>query len=190
MFQRHMEQVVPPPVPPKKKNHVYIPPPGARTRKPAVPVVVVTKPTDDVLIDVGPPVAAPHKKIYYHTNWDKTKVLVWINFVCIIVLFVLFLFVFRPVDSTIVKYVEKDGGTGTRIRIVSFVLSKLEMSINLGTGIDYETFSYNHCCQFGGGDTSISCNNILNTYIDKSTNVLNVSTTDESLLGAKCKIIY
>lgn len=188
MFQRHMEQeprVAPPPLPVKKKNHVYIPPPGARTRKPAVPVVV-TKP--DVLIDVGEVLEPVPKKIYYHTNWDKTKVLVWINFVCIIVLFVLFLFVFRPVDSTVVKYIEKDGGTGTRVRIVSFVLSKLEMSINLGTGIDYETFSYNHCCQFG--DTSISCNNILNTYIDKSTNVLNVSTTDESLLGAKCKIIY
>jgi hypothetical protein len=134
-----------------------------------------------------------HKRVY---NCDKTKILVWFNFIAVIVLFILVLVVLRPSISTTTTEVKKEEVTTPPPVVmkqeeenqIDFVIDKMDFSISLTKrGINFESLVFYWCCTtvesvlFCGGDSVFM-------RVDVLREVLNVTIKDESMIGSKCKV--
>ncbi len=176
--------VIPPPPKPRKKQ---VPPPSP---SPPPPV--------DTILDIESiqePEQVYHKKVStcHNNTFDKTRVLIWFNFIAVIVLFIL-VFVYRPQSEGLVQEPVKDFIPSPVLDLVPkknqilFTLSKPSLAISFaGRGINFDQISSYVCCC-----TTINemffCGNNLVIELDKKAELANVSITDESLIGSRCKL--
>ncbi len=137
-----------------------------------------------------------HKKVY---NCDKTKILVWFNFIAVIVLFILVLVVLRPsttITTEVKKEAEETTTTTTTIPLVekegkkeiNFIVDKVDFSISLTKrGINFESLVFYWCCTTV--ESVLFCNGSDSIFmqVDVLREVLNVTIKDESMIGSKCK---
>jgi hypothetical protein len=187
MLNMEKRGVCPPPPKPQQQHQ--------KKTIPLIPKVKkqeVVRRHEDVLIEVDEdPVHSPLPKAMYNkpVYFDKTKILVWFNSVAIIVLFIFFVVYISGSNNNnvVVKDIPILTSTLDVLFRVEFILLALDQTITL------DGFQHVHLVNFVAGSCSIINNDGITMLqyivLDKKLGLLNVSTSDESLIGSKCRII-